>query len=119
RIKRAGVRNVQVLRAGDEKALEALGPRFDIVLADAPCTGSGTWRRRPDAKWRLKPEALASRMAEQRKVLARGATLVKPGGRLVYATCSVLPEENSEQIALFLEEQAEFRLLPALEVWSA
>ena len=61
RIKRAGVRNVQVLRAGDEKALEALGARFDVVMADAPCTGSGTWRRRPDAKWRLKPEALAAR----------------------------------------------------------
>ena len=66
RIKRAGVRNVQVLRAGDEAALEALGPRFDVVMADAPCTGSGTWRRRPDAKWRLKPEALAARLGEQR-----------------------------------------------------
>ena len=106
RIKRAGVRNVQVLRAGDEAALEALGPRFDMVLADAPCTGSGTWRRRPDAKWRLKPEALAARQAEQRMVLARGASLVKPGGRLVYVTCSILPEENTEQIAGFLKVAA-------------
>ena len=119
RIKRAGVRNVQVLRAGDEKALEALGARFDVVMADAPCTGSGTWRRRPDAKWRLKPEALAARIAEQRAVLARGAELVKPGGRLVYVTCSILPEENTEQIALFLKDRADFQLLPTAEVWGA
>jgi 16S rRNA (cytosine967-C5)-methyltransferase len=119
RIKRAGVRNVQVLRAGDEKALEALGARFDVVMADAPCTGSGTWRRRPDAKWRLKPDALAARVAEQRAVLARGASLVKPGGRLVYVTCSVLPEENTEQIALFLKNRSDFQLLPTAEVWSA
>ena len=113
------MRNVQVLRAGDEKALEALGARFDVVMADAPCTGSGTWRRRPDAKWRLKPEALAARIAEQRAVLARGAELVKPGGRLVYVTCSILPEENTEQIALFLKDRADFQLLPTAEVWGA
>jgi 16S rRNA (cytosine967-C5)-methyltransferase len=119
RIKRAGVRNVQVLRAGDEAALEALGARFDVVLADAPCTGTGTWRRRPDAKWRLKPDALASRLAEQRAVLARGAALVKPGGRLVYVTCSVLPEENTEQIALFLGDRPDFRIVPAADAWKA
>jgi 16S rRNA (cytosine967-C5)-methyltransferase len=119
RIKRAGVRNVQVLGAGDEKALEALGARFDVVMADAPCTGSGTWRRRPDAKWRLKPDALAARVAEQRAVLARGASSVKPGGRLVYVTCSVLPEENTEQIALFLKNRSDFKLLPTADVWSA
>jgi 16S rRNA (cytosine967-C5)-methyltransferase len=119
RIKRAGVRNAQVLRAGDEEALEALGPRFDVVMVDAPCTGSGTWRRRPDSKWRLKPEALAARIAEQRSVLERGASLVKPAGRLVYVTCSVLPEENAEQIALFLSNHADFELVPTAEVWSA
>ncbi len=118
RIKRAGVRNVQVLRAGDEAALEALGPRFDVVMVDAPCTGSGTWRRRPDSKWRLKPEALAARIAEQRSVLARGASLVKAGGRLVYVTCSVFPEENAEQIALFLSNHADFQLVPTAEAWS-
>jgi 16S rRNA (cytosine967-C5)-methyltransferase len=119
RVKRAGVRNVQVLRAGDEAALEALGPRFDVVMADSPCTGTGTWRRRPDAKWKLKPEALAARIAEQRTVLKRAASLVKPGGRLVYVTCSILPEENAGQIALFLNEHADFRILPTAEVWSA
>ncbi|MBA2125392.1 MFS transporter [Hyphomicrobium methylovorum] len=119
RIKRAGVRNVQVLRGGDEAALTALGPRFDVVLCDAPCTGSGTWRRRPDAKWRLKPDALAARMAEQRSVLARGATLVKRGGRLVYVTCSILPEENTGQVAEFLAANSEFRIIPTAEAWAA
>jgi 16S rRNA (cytosine967-C5)-methyltransferase len=119
RIKRAGARNVQVLRAGDEAALDALGPRFDVVLADAPCTGSGTWRRRPDAKWRLKPDALIARLAEQRSVLARAAALVKPVGRLVYVTCSMLPEENTEQITLFLADHPNFQLVPAAEAWKA
>ncbi len=119
RIKRAGVRNVQVLRAGDEAALDALGPRFDVVMADAPCTGTGTWRRRPDAKWRLKPEALAARQAEQRSVLSRAASLVKPGGRLIYVTCSILPEENTEQIALFLKDRSDFAILPMAEAWGA
>ncbi|MFA5956473.1 RsmB/NOP family class I SAM-dependent RNA methyltransferase [Hyphomicrobium sp.] len=119
RIKRAGVRNVQVLRAGDEAAVDALGPRFDAVLADAPCTGTGTWRRRPDAKWRIKPEALTARMAEQKVVLKRAASLVKPGGQLVYVTCSLLPDENTGQIARFLEENAEFHSVPTAEVWRA
>jgi 16S rRNA (cytosine967-C5)-methyltransferase len=117
RIKRAGVRNVQVLRAGDEAAVDALGPRFDVVMADAPCTGTGTWRRRPDAKWRLKPDALKARMAEQQSVLQRAASLAKPGGRLVYVTCSVLPEENAAQIERFLEENSNFSSVPIAEVW--
>jgi 16S rRNA (cytosine967-C5)-methyltransferase len=119
RIKRAAVRNVQVLRAGDDAALEALGPRFDVVLADAPCTGTGTWRRRPDAKWRLKPEALAARQTEQRSVLSRAASLVKPGGRLVYVTCSILPEENVEQVAAFLRTHEAFRAVPTADAWAA
>lgn len=119
RVKRAGVRNLQVLRAGDEAAVDALGPRFDVVLADAPCTGTGTWRRRPDAKWKLKPEALNARTAEQRSVLKRAAALVKPGGRLVYVTCSLLPEENTEQIARFLAENADFLPIPVAEIWDA
>ena len=117
RVKRAGVRNVQILRAGDDAALTALGPRFDVVLVDAPCTGTGTWRRRPEAKWRLKPAALADRQKQQREVLSRAAALVKPGGRLVYVTCSVLPEENGDQIAAFSEENREFKGLPFGQVW--
>jgi 16S rRNA (cytosine967-C5)-methyltransferase len=119
RIKRAGVRNAQVLRAGDDVAVDALGPRFDVVMADAPCTGTGTWRRRPDAKWRVKPDALKARMAEQQSVLKRAATLVKPGGRLVYVTCSILPEENTGQIARFIEENPDFSSVHIAGNWSA
>ncbi|KUO58380.1 MAG: MFS transporter [Alphaproteobacteria bacterium BRH_c36] len=118
RLKRAGVRNVQVMEAGDEAQLKALEGRFDLVFADAPCTGSGTWRRRPDAKWRLKPEAIQLRLEEQRAVLASAAPMVKPGGRLVYVTCSVLPEENGEQVAAFLAGYREFRLSPVSEHWT-
>jgi 16S rRNA (cytosine967-C5)-methyltransferase len=119
RLKRAGVRNAQVLSAGDQAALNALGPRFDLVLIDASCTGTGSWRRRPDAKWRLKPANLAQRQAEQRAVLALGAPLVKPGGRLVYVTCSVLPEENGDQIAAFLASNPQFAMLPWADTWRA
>ena len=118
RLKRAGVRNAQVLQPGDEAALAALGPRFDLVLIDASCTGTGAWRRRPDAKWRLKPANLAQRQAEQRAVLVRRRPLVKPGGRLVYVTCSVLPEENGDQIAAFLANHPEFATLPWRDAWA-
>jgi 16S rRNA (cytosine967-C5)-methyltransferase len=118
-LKRAGARNVQVLRAGDADALKALGSRFDIVFCDAPCTGSGAWRRRPDAKWRLKPANLAERVGEQRAILTLAASLVKPRGRLVYVTCSVLPEENGDQFAWFLENHSTFETLPWREAWNA
>jgi len=117
RLKRAGARNVQVMDAGDEAALEALGPRFDVVLVDAPCSGSGTWRRKPDAKWRLKPSNIPERQAEQARVLDLGAKLVKPGGALVYVTCSVLPEENADQVAAFLEGHADFAVEPYASHW--
>jgi len=117
RLKRAGARNAQVMRAGDATELAALGPRFDLVFCDAPCTGSGAWRRRPDAKWRLKPANLAQRQDEQRVILTLAAPLVKPGGRLVYVTCSVLPEENDDQIAWFLANHSDFAALPWRDVW--
>ena len=117
RLKRAGVRNAQVLDGGDQGALVALGPRFDVVLVDAPCSGSGTWRRKPDAKWRLKPDALQKRQEDQREVLALAAGLVKPGGRLCYVTCSVLPEENVDQAAWFRETYPHFAPLAYGEAW--
>ncbi len=91
RVERAGARNVQVRTpksVGNE--LADLAGRIDCVLIDAPCTGIGTWRRNPDAKWRLRPGALEQRRKEQVEVLDRAATLVKPGGRVVYVTCSLL-----------------------------
>ncbi len=117
RLKRAGVRNVQVLPAGDIQALDKLESRIDLILIDAPCTGSGVWRRRPDAKWRLSPQMLEARLAEQRAVLEEGARLVKLGGRLAYITCSVLPCENRDQIDAFLAGHAEFKLVPWVELW--
>ena len=101
RLKRAGVRNVQTVPPGDEAALLELKDRFDVVFVDAPCSGSGTWRRRPDAKWRLSAENLAARIEDQHEVLMLGRELVKPGGRLVYVTCSILPEENIDQVRGF------------------
>jgi len=118
RLKRAGVRNAQVLSAGDQAALSALGDRFDLVFLDAPCTGSGAWRRRPDAKWRLRPANLVQRQAEQRTLLLAAAGHVKPGGRLVYVTCSVLPEENGDQSAWFLAACPGFTGLPWREAWA-
>lgn len=119
RLKRAGVRNAQVMNAGRVDELEALGPRFDVVLVDAPCSGTGTWRRRPDTKWRLTPHSLALRIADQQAVLGLARGLVKPGGRLVYVTCSVLPEENADQVARFLAAAPEFHIVPTAEAWRA
>ncbi len=117
RLKRAGVRNAQVLEAGDEAVLQPLAARFDVVFVDAPCSGTGTWRRRPDTKWRLKPQMLAERITEQRDVLGTAAALVKPGGRLAYITCSVLPEENDDQVQAFLDRHPDFALLHIADVW--
>ena len=111
RLKRAGARNVQVLPTRGP-ALEPLVGRMDCVVIDAPCTGTGVWRRRPEAKWKLKPEALERRIAEQRSILAEGIPLLKPGGRLVYITCSLLPAENAEQIAWALANHAGLKVEP-------
>lgn len=108
RLKRAGVRNVQVLRAGDEAALEPLRDHMDMVLADVPCSGSGSWRRRPDGKWRLRETSLAARLREQAGLLIRARDFVKPGGRLVYVSCSLLACENGQQIESFLRQHDDF-----------
>ena len=78
------------------------------VVIDAPCSGSGAWRRNPDSKWRLTEKQLSTRIADQKAVLERGAALVKPGGRLIYITCSVLPEENDDQVGAFLAAHSGF-----------
>ncbi len=117
RLQRSGAKNVEVVAASDADALAEMAGRFDRVVIDAPCTGSGTWRRRPDAKWRLKPRNLEQRQKEQREVLAQAAPLVKPSGRLVYITCSLLPAENTEQVTAFLAANPDFSLIPYAEVW--
>ena len=120
RLERAGARNVQVRtpRARAD-ALADLSRRADLVLIDAPCTGTGAWRRNPDAKWRIRPAALAERAKEQVLVLDRAAALVKPGGRIVYATCSVLAAENGAQVRAFLARHAGFAVMPPAEVIAA
>lgn len=116
RLQRNGVRNVQV-RPPKPGALDDLVGKLDRVVIDAPCTGTGTWRRQPTAKWKLTPEQLAQRVEEQRQILAEGARYVKPGGDLVYITCSVLPEENQRQAADFLAANPDFAALPANTLW--
>jgi len=113
RITRAGVRNVQVRTPkGKEPAkLNDLVGKCDLVLVDAPCTGAGTWRRHPDAKWRLRPNALEMRCDEQRTVLAEAKSYVKPGGRLVYITCSLLDAENGAQVKAFLAANPDFSVV--------
>jgi 16S rRNA (cytosine967-C5)-methyltransferase len=89
------------------------------VLVDAPCSGTGTWRRNPDSRWRVLGPGLEKLLPLQASILESAARLTKPGGRLVYATCSLLPEENEGQIAAFLEKHPDFTVLPAGEVWAA
>ncbi|MFK8251943.1 RsmB/NOP family class I SAM-dependent RNA methyltransferase [Ancylobacter terrae] len=116
RLKRAGVHNVQVRTPrGKADVLEDLEGRMDLVLVDAPCTGTGTWRRNPDAKWRIRPGALAERIRDQRAILADAARYVRPGGRIAYVTCSLLDEENGGQIRDFLGAHADFRVMPPEE----
>ena len=113
RAQRAGVRNLQVRSPIHPNALEGLEGRMDLVFVDAPCTGSGTWRRHPDAKWRLTAQQLAKRMEEQGAVLGQAAAFVKPGGRLIYVTCSVFAEENEDRIDAFLAASPAFSAAPA------
>jgi 16S rRNA (cytosine967-C5)-methyltransferase len=113
RLKRAGARNVQTLPPGDESALAALEGRMDLALIDAPCSGTGVWRRRPDAKWRLTSAQLAERTETQSALLERAARLLKPQGTLAYVTCSILPHENDEQIKAFLEHNPSFSVMDA------
>lgn len=116
RLKRNGVRNAQV-RAPQPGALDDLVGKMDRVVVDAPCTGTGTWRRRPDTKWKLTPELLAQRQADQAAILEEALRYVKPGGTLVYITCSILPEENDDQIAAFLTAHPEASSVDIAKAW--
>ncbi|MFC4174835.1 RsmB/NOP family class I SAM-dependent RNA methyltransferase [Microvirga sp. GCM10011540] len=120
RLTRAGVRNVQVRTPrGKADAVSDLDGRIDCVLVDAPCTGVGTWRRNPDAKWRLRPGSLETRLKEQAAVLDRAASLARPDGRIVYITCSILPEENDDALSSFMERHPGFAPVPVSEVLEA
>lgn len=116
RLRRAGVHNVERhLLVGGDKWAKRRAASFDRVLVDAPCTGTGTWRRNPDARLRLTRTDLDELTAKQAGILDAAAALVRPGGRLVYATCSVLREENALQIEAFLSRQPGFSTLDLRE----
>ena len=119
RLRRAGAHNVErrAIDADNRKWLKRQAGAFDRVLVDAPCTGTGTWRRNPDGRWTLRPEDLAELVPKQAAILDAAAKLVKPGGGLIYATCSVLPAENEKQIASFLERNEGFEVVPVGSVW--
>jgi 16S rRNA (cytosine967-C5)-methyltransferase len=109
RIARAGARNIQVRTPrGTADLLADLAGRADLVVIDAPCTGIGAWRRNPDAKWRIRPGALAQRMKEQAVLLDRAAAPTKVAGRIAYITCSVLEEENGDQVRAFVDRHPDF-----------
>ncbi len=110
---RAGVRNLQIRSPVHPDPLKGLEGKIDVVFIDAPCSGTGSWRRHPDTKWRLTEETLARRLADQDLVLDAGAPFVKPGGRMVYVTCSVLPEEDEDRVAAFLARTPGFAIAPA------
>ncbi|MGH6976359.1 MAG: RsmB/NOP family class I SAM-dependent RNA methyltransferase, partial [Stellaceae bacterium] len=119
RLRRAGASIVQrvPLSGARDQWVKRHKASFDRVFVDAPCTGTGTWRRNPDAKWRLKPGDLTDLTRLQAEILDSAARLVKPGGRLIYVTCSLLKEEDEQQVETFLSGHAEFALLPAWRVW--
>src|SRR5260370_21650626 len=120
RLPRAGGHNADVRTPkGEGHMLRDIHASAALFLIDAPCTGTGTWRRNPDAKWRMRPGALEVRLKDQIEVLDRAAPLVKPGGRIAYITCSVLPPENGEQIRGFLVRHPEFAVVPPAQVATA
>ncbi len=118
RLRRAGVHNVErhLVEPGDKWAKRRAGS-FDRVLVDAPCTGVGTWRRNPDARLKLTARDLAELQGKQAEILAQAARLVRSGGRLVYATCSLLTEENEAQVQSFLAAHADFAVMPLTRAW--
>lgn len=118
RLARSGLSNVHPVRIAHENdaRIKRLAGKIDRVLVDAPCSGLGTLRRNPDAKWRQSLEAISELQQKQQAILSSAARLVKPGGRLVYATCSLLEEENEVVVTHFLESHEHFSLVPMKDV---
>ena len=118
RLKRSGLSNLhaQVITSETDPKLKRLNGKFDRVLVDAPCSGFGTLRRNPDLKWRFEAQDIVELNLKQTAILARAAKLTKPGGRLIYATCSLLNDENEAIAEAFLSANSDFSLVPANEV---
>jgi 16S rRNA (cytosine967-C5)-methyltransferase len=120
RLRRAGVDNVErrALTGERDKWVKRHAGSFDRVFVDVPCLGTGTWRRNPDAKWRMTPDDLAELVERQQHILCSAARLVRPGGRLIYATCSLLRDEDEAQAEAFLTAEPNFALMPVARAWS-
>ena len=120
RLRRAGIGNVErrTLTGERDKWVKRHAGGFDRVFVDVPCLGTGTWRRNPDAKWRSRPEDLDELVERQQQILRSAARLVRPGGRLIYATCSLLREEDEAQAEAFLAATPDFALLPVARAWN-
>jgi 16S rRNA (cytosine967-C5)-methyltransferase len=116
RAMRAGATCIDVVAADQVSTL--MEKSFDCVVIDAPCSGTGAWRRKPETKWKLTRKTLDQRMRDQQSVLAGGAALVKSGGRLVYITCSILPCENTVQVKQFLGANKDFKIIPYAQQWA-
>jgi 16S rRNA (cytosine967-C5)-methyltransferase len=121
RFRRAGVHNIQThpITGETDPWIKRHKGRFDRVLVDAPCSGTGTWRRNPDQRWRSLGPGLADLLPLQGRLLQSASRLVKPGGRLIYATCSMLPAENEDHAEAFLAANQDFLLVPADDIWRA
>ncbi len=119
RAQRAGVRNLQIRSPAGGEGLDDLAGKMDLVFVDAPCSGAGTWRRHPDTKWRLTQQQLERRMKEQDIVLREAAGFVKPGGCMIYVTCSFLMEENEDRLTDFRKDHPDFTIIPALDQMTA
>ncbi len=118
RLRRAGAHNVERhLNVPGDKWVKRRAQNFDRVLVDAPCTGTGTWRRNPDGRLRLTPTDLAELQPKQAAILDEAERLVRPGGRLIYATCSLLAQENEAQIDAFVARHPGYRVVPLSEAW--
>jgi 16S rRNA (cytosine967-C5)-methyltransferase len=117
RFRQAGLHNIEtrLLASETDRWVKRHKGGFDRVLVDAPCSGTGTWRRNPDARWRTQDAGFDRLLPLQAAILASAARLVKPGGRLVYATCSMLPEENEAQVSAFLAAHPGFHVVPLRE----
>lgn len=110
RLKKSGAKTIELITRGELQSKEG---EFDCVLADVPCTGTGTWRRKPESKWLLTKTALKKRIAEQNQIIRSSSKYVKPGGRLIYITCSFLKEEAEDRIKEFLSSHSEFTYIDA------
>ncbi|SCA56908.1 tRNA/rRNA cytosine-C5-methylase [Candidatus Terasakiella magnetica] len=120
RLERAKVSNVHLhpIKAENDPWLKQFETRLDRVLIDAPCSGVGSWRRAPESRWKMTSELLEDLIGRQERILDSSAHLVRPGGYVVYATCSLLKRENEDQIAKFLTSHDNYTVLPVSEAWA-